>query len=103
MSQNADPPARRLSRVLSGDYGVIERANGHVLLVDGSPGDEHECGVIYLNESWAFYDKQIARHGLVKKLLEKALEADGSLEHSTRRDVWPGRYQRIRFRTEADE
>jgi hypothetical protein len=88
--------------VLSDNYGVIERANGHVLLIDGGAGDKHECGVIFLNESWAFYDKQIVRQGYPKALLKKALAADGSFDDSNRRDIWPGKYQRIRF-YEAEE
>jgi hypothetical protein len=97
MSGAHKSPGQQMGRVLSGNYGLIERANDHYLLIDGGVGADDECGLIFLNENWAFYDRKIMRHGYARQILKKALKADGSFESSNRRDIWPGKYQHVRF------
>lgn len=95
MSRAADAPSSRIRRVLIGGCGVIERANGHLALLDGRYGDDTHCGVVFINSSHAFYGKRLMPNGWVRRVLKEALHNGGSFEDDDSRDVWPSRYQTV--------
>jgi hypothetical protein len=97
MSQQPDPPGRRLARVLRDGCGIIERETGRVMLIDGSPGSHDEAGVVFLNRSWALIGSEVMSDRWIQDRLKEALEGGGSLENDDNRSIWPGKYQRIAF------
>jgi hypothetical protein len=99
MSQQSqpDPPGRRLTRVLRDGCGIMERETGRVMLIDGRPGSHDECGVVFLNRSWALVGNKIMSDRWVRDELKKALRGGGSFENDHGRSLWPGKYQRMTF------